>query len=110
MSKPEILNLSFYLVVRRAKPYRYSKKLSVVKTTHSAPSIKANEVVLKINMKLPDSLFERPQLQANIVIDESRVTPKILDADVQDNITEIIEQQLGVDLTINVGEPEEDDA
>ena len=110
MAKPQLLDLSFYLVIKRTKQYRYSTgNLSVVKTTRTAPAIKANEIAIKINMKLPETLFERPQLQANINIDEKKVSPKIIEADVLENITEIVEQQLGIDLTINLVEPAEDE-
>lgn len=106
MSKPEVLEGSVYLVIKHIKPH-WQKKINVVRTTISTPALKANEITLKVNLKLPEALFNRPQLQANIIIDEDKVTPNILDAEVQENITEIIEKQLGIDLTINLVEPEE---
>ena len=85
------------------------KEIKAVKTTQSAPSLKANEIAIKIKMHLPETLFTKPQLQANISVDDKNVSPQIIDAETMQNITEIMEQQLGVDMTINVVNPSEQD-
>jgi len=37
--------------------------------TKSKPNLDWNEVTMYLNVELPDSLFKRPQIQANIKID-----------------------------------------
>ena len=40
-----------------------------MRLTKNKPGIEWNEVSMRLNIELPDSVFKRPQLQANIKID-----------------------------------------
>ena len=40
-----------------------------MKVTKNKPSLEWNEISMFLNVELPDSLFKRPHLQANIKID-----------------------------------------
>jgi hypothetical protein len=75
------------------------------RVTKTKPSLRANEVAIKIELDVPDMLFQRPQLSAKIKVSEDRVSAPVIDATVIDNIQETIKQQHGIDLTIALVEP-----
>jgi hypothetical protein len=81
------------------KPYRADLKL--VKSVKGT-SMASNAVPIKLALEIPDELFSKPQLQATIKIDKNKVSAPVIDAEVLDNITEMINKQLGVDLKINL--------
>lgn len=56
-----------------------------------------------MTVRLPKTLFQRPQLHATIEIEDSKVSPARIDATVANNIAEAIKQSLGIDVKIAVG-------
>jgi hypothetical protein len=70
------------------------------------PALKSDEIAIKLCIDVPDALFKRPQLQASITIPESAVTPTVVNAEVLDNIREVLSQQTGLDVTVNLVVPE----
>lgn len=97
------MEINQYLIISPgARSYKPKIKL-VASLSGTMPS---NSVALKLNIHLPDSLFKKPQLQATIKIKDSDVSKPVINAEVLDNIKEAVSTQLGVDLTINVVEPE----
>lgn len=72
----------------------------------SMPRLKANEVALSLQVTLPVALFNKPSLQASIVVPPESVSTPVIDATVVENIRAVISQQLGVNLTIAVIQPE----
>lgn len=76
-----------------------------VRVAKNAPRLDANEIALKLKLELPDELFKRPQLEASITVPRDAVTPAVVSAEVGDNIREVVRQQLGIDLTIQMVEP-----
>ena len=76
--------------------------------TKSATDLAAGEVSVKVSVQLPAALFDRPQLQASIIIPEGALSAPVIDATVLDNVREIIQQQLGIDLKIQLVEPVEE--
>jgi len=75
-----------------------------VRVAKNVPRLDANEIALKLRLDLPDELFKRPQLEASITVPRNAVTTAVVSAEVGDNIREVVRQQLGIDLTINVVE------
>ena len=55
-----------------------------------------------ITPDIPDELFTKPQLQASITVSKDAVSAPVIEADVVDNISEIISKELGIDLNIAV--------
>ena len=70
--------------------------------TSKVPSLDADEQAVKISVKVPDALFKRPQLKANIVIPESAVSAPVINAEVLDNVREILSQTTGLDVSVSV--------
>lgn len=88
----------FYLVV---KPGKWNSDLKARLAT-KLPALEVGEVPIKLEVKVPRALFQRPQLQATITVPEDAVTPPVLDAQVLDNVKEVMQQQTGMDITFRV--------
>ena len=73
---------------------------SGVRFTKKKPNTKASEIAIKLDIDVPDTLFERPQLEASIVIDDDQVSTPVITADVMDNIAETLSEQMGVKVNI----------
>jgi hypothetical protein len=93
--------LDTYLVVKPNGMYGLTAR--VAKRT---PSLEKDEVAIKVNLHVPDTLFSRPQLQASITIPDSAVTAPVVNAQVLDNVREILEQQTGMDVRVSLVEAE----
>lgn len=87
------MKLTCHLIVKKSGSVRISK---------SRPNVKGDEISIAMNLDLPDILFRKPQLQANIVIPEKAVNPKEITVEIADNIREAIEQATGLDVTLEV--------
>ena len=88
---------SFYLCFRRrTRGYNGIK----ARITERLPNLEGGEVAVKVTAKLPAILFQKPLLQATIEVPEGKVSPAVIDAVVADNITQIVQQNLGVDLKL----------
>lgn len=92
-------NSDFYLVVSAKGWNALTGRLAT-----KVPSLKAGEVVMKLSLNLPGSLFERPQLQASITIPEDSVSAPVIDAKTLDNVREVLAQQTGMDITVRLVE------
>lgn len=73
-----------------------------VKATKNKPSLDWNEISIQMNLILPDALFRKPQLSANITIPDEAAVSKVISADVQDNVKEAIEQATGMEVKLNL--------
>lgn len=88
-----------YLVVGKK---RHSKPTVSVKV--SPPALQAHEIAIRVNLNIPDQLFEKPQLEASITVPEGAIAAPVIDAEMVDNIEEVVSQTLGVSLSISVVE------
>jgi hypothetical protein len=77
-----------------------------MRMTSKSPALKSDEVAIAINLELPDALFTRPQLQAQITIPKEAVSKPVIDAAITDNIEQAVKAATGFDLKITVVAPE----
>lgn len=77
------------------------------KIRKTKPDLSRNEVAIKLNLNLPDSLFTQPILQANVEIDKSQVATYPLDTEVAQSIKDAVLQSTGMDLSIQILDPNE---
>jgi hypothetical protein len=101
---------SFYLCFK--KKQRGWGQLSV-RVTERQPSLEGGEVAIKVTAALPEVLFQRPLLTAKISVPEDKCSPATIDATVAENITDIVRQQLGIDMKLVIEQaqpPAPDDA
>ena len=72
-----------------------------VKTVRkSKPSLDWDEIAVKLNIEIPNELFQRPTIEANVRVTDVPNTvyePELIIASVQD-----IEQQLGAKINLTV--------
>lgn len=95
-----MLNETFYLVLSRRRNFGMSARV-----TAKPPSLKSGEIVLSLQVSLPESLFARPSLRAKVEVPEAS-SPPVIDAGVTDNIAAILTEQLGYRVTVEVDAPE----
>ncbi len=92
------MKLKFYLIINRQ---------GGVRTTKNPPSIEWNEVFMQCNLNIGDKLFERPMLQANIEISDSKM-PVEIDADVVADIESVVEERTGYEIKLQIVKPEQE--
>ena len=79
-----------------------------VRSLKNQPSLNWNEISVGMSLDVPDKIFQRPVLQASIIIPEDVVMKTPLNAEVRDNVAEAIEQVTGLKFSIKVEESEEE--
>jgi hypothetical protein len=100
------MQISKYLVITPSA-MKYSSKASVKLIEKLGKTyIPSNAVVLKLNLDLPDALFKKPQLEATLKVSADQVSRPIIEPEVLQNIQQVLNQQLGIDLQINVVQDE----
>lgn len=82
-----------WLVINSKGSVRVSKK---------PPKINGNEISIGLNLNIPNAIFERPRLVANVTIPDELVKEEILSTTVIDNIKEQIIQSTGLDFNVTV--------
>lgn len=100
-----MLNAECYLIV--SATYGYSKRPSglrlpriVSAKSGKTPSLKPGEVAIKLSVSLPETLFQKPTLRAQITVDENSITAQTVDASVVNNIVELMQAEHGITLEI----------
>jgi hypothetical protein len=76
--------------------------------TKTQPGIDHDEVSIRIQLNLPDELFERPRLSAEITIPKEATMPTEITADVVEDCKEAIKQVTGLEMKISVIKDEDD--
>lgn len=87
----------FYLIV---------KKNGSTRTMKTKPDLKWDEISIHINLELPDNLFKKPTLSAEIKLSDKECPGFELTPEVRDNIKDAVKQHTGVELKITIT-PEE---
>jgi hypothetical protein len=103
------VNCERYLCVKYnpGPPYGIHNKPSV-RLTVGKPRLDAQEVAILLNINLPNELFKKPQLEANIRVPEENVNRPVINAEVLGNIEQHLKQTLGVELSISLIQPEDE--
>jgi hypothetical protein len=78
----------------------------VVSCRKTKPSLRSDEVSMRINIDLPDILFQKPQLEAKILVDEKAVIPANLTPQILIDSKELIQQVIGCNIDLRVVEQE----
>ena len=81
-----------------------------VSATRGKPRFtEVDEVCIRMNVELPNSLFEKPMLQASMVVPKESVTPSVITPEITDNIAEAIKSSTGLDMIVRIVPEEEED-
>lgn len=99
------VSISCHLIIKATLSANgeYVKGTPSIRVAKNKPGTASNEVAIKVNLDLPISLFQKPQLVASIVVPEDNA-PLVISAQVQENIAAAIKEQSGLDVVIRVGD------
>lgn len=78
------------------------------RTVKHKPDVRWDEVCIALEVELPDRVFERPQLEGNIVVKDDQLPETIIPVDIQDNIESAIQEHTGVAVRLQVVNQEEE--
>ncbi len=73
-----------------------------VRTTKKRPALELDEISIALNLELPDALFTRPQLSADIKIPDEAAATEIISTEVVEDVREAVKQATGMELNITV--------
>ena len=98
------MKINRYLIIGSKRFDNWSKKRRppTTRLTTKPPKLSSHEVAVKLSLEVPDAFFEKPLLSARIEIPEDAVSAPVIEADVVDNIQEIVNRELGIDLNISL--------
>ncbi len=65
----------------------------------------SDEVAIFLRIELPNALFEKPQLIADIKVPASAVPKNEITAEVIDNVEEAIKTATGLEMRVSIVEP-----
>ncbi len=91
------MNMTRYLIVGYKKWGKGNAKLSA-----KAPSLKAHEIAVKLNLDIPDELFMKPALEADIIIPKESVVAGKIDAEIVEDIKKTVEDGLGIHMHVSL--------
>jgi len=94
------MKVPFYLTVSKGGSVRVTKQ---------CPGLRWDEITVQVTLELPDAVFQRPSLQAEITIPKEAIVSTPIKADVKDNIQNVIKQVTGLDFSITVQEHDQED-
>ena len=77
----------------------------VCRLSVNKPGIDWNEVAIRLEIDLPDALFQKPRLEAKITVPDEAAVTGIINAVVADNVQEAIEQAPGLTFSVAISEP-----
>lgn len=66
--------------------------------------LKGNEIAVNLVIDIPDAMFQRPVVKAEIVIPVEAVPVTKIDSNITDNIKEIIKTTTGLEMHVSVVE------
>ena len=90
----------------KVKKYLAVKKNGQTRIVANKPSLMPNEIAIQLNIEVPDQLFTKPTLVADITIDESVAMEELISTEVIDNAKQIISDGLGLEIHVRTVEEE----
>lgn len=99
------MKTTLYLCVKKSE-HRYDPSFRVTKT---APSLDFNEIAIKLNLQLPDELFEKPTLTASIDVPKEAISSPVIETEVIDNVQDIIKKNTGFEVKLTLVTPKDED-
>jgi len=91
------MQMTRYLVVGYKKWGKGNAKLSA-----KSPSLKAHEIAIKLNLNIPDDLFLKPALEADIIIPKESVVAGKIDTEIIEDIKKTVEEGLGIHMHVSL--------
>lgn len=92
------MNTKFYLVVNNN---------GTTRTCKNRPDLAWNQISMLLSLSLPDALFQKPALSAEIIIPDSAAIPVNIPAETQLNVQNAIETAVGMEVRLTMVEADE---
>jgi hypothetical protein len=108
--KDNFIEVSCHLVVSARRIWsigrdQFRGEAGAVRVAKAKPSLRPDEVAIRLNVELPIALFRQPDLVATITVPEERA-PFTISPEVRENIAEHIRLQTGFNVRIEAAPPE----
>lgn len=101
------MNADFWLVIGACTDRHGDVVLDRLQVYKRVPErIGRDEISMRVNLNLPDSLFTKPTLQASITVPDDGPSPKV-SVYLADQIQDVIAEQLGLKMHITADLPYE---
>jgi len=103
------MKVTCYLVIQGKKArYQSWREAGNIKVTKKKPSTAGDEIAVRLQLEIPDSLFEKPSLNVNLKIPDSVQVGGEITPEMTDNIAEIIQAQTGLSVTVSAAESDDE--
>ena len=101
--------VSCYLVVQGKRPRIGPKDDSRrepgnLRLTKTRPNTAADELAVKLDVEIPDSLFVKPTLEARIQVADTVSAGPVITTEVVDNLAQIIQERTGLSVKLSAVE------
>jgi len=93
------MNVTFYLIISSE---------GKVEVRKNVPSLAWNQVSVSMNMELPDELFTKPLIHADIVVPSDSINPHVITPKIKSNFKKAIEQSSGLEVRLTMVEDRPD--
>lgn len=104
------MKISQYIIIKGKKTSTYSSyRKYTSRMSKGSPKLDSDEVAVLVSIELPDALFEKPSLQASIVVPKEAVSKPVIEAAVIDNVQDIIKQNTGFEVKLEVVEKDNEE-
>lgn len=97
------MRITQYIVIKKTNRWKFTSRM-----TKGSPALASNEIAVKVAIEVPDEIFDKPALQAEIKIPQEAVSKPTISAEVIDNVQDIIKQNTGFEVKLEVVEKDED--
>lgn len=87
------MKIPFYLVVNKA---------GSVKALKTRPGLRHDEICVGMILNIPDQIFNKPFITAEVTIPNDAVNPQEITAEVADNIKEAVQQSTDLQVILTV--------
>lgn len=74
--------------------------------TKKRPGLDWDEIAIALDLEIPDQIFRKPHLSAEITIPDEAAMPSVIDAAVSENVRDAIEQATGLEFAVRIAPPE----
>lgn len=88
----------------KLKKYLSVRSNGSVRVTANKPSLYSDEIAIQLNLDVPNQLFEKPTLVADISIDEELAGQSLIAAETIDNAKQLISDALKLELRVETVE------
>lgn len=73
-----------------------------VRISKTPVALKINEIRAKLSINVPDQMFDRPTINANITVDNAAMQPSQINSDLVIKAKELLQKSLGVDVNLTL--------